>query len=101
MYKLSTLNKIQKDLATWYEHDYLTPDHGDMVRDEIRALLPKFKKFAINLTDAISPFEEDMDNMISPNDGDLYKSIQNRIYNVPGVFERIGSWKELIAKPKL
>lgn len=101
LFRLSTLHKIQKDLASWYENDYLTPDHGEMVRDEIKAILPQFKRFAINLTDCMSPEDEENDSMIAPEDGDLYKSIQQRIYSVPGVFERIGSWKELIAKPKM
>ena len=101
LFRLSTLHKIQKDLASWYENDYLTPDHGEMARDEIKAILPQFKRFAINLTDCMSPEDEENDSMIAPEDGDLYKSIQQRIYSVPGVFERIGSWKELIAKPKM
>ena len=41
------------------------------------------------------PFEDLMDNMLAPENGELYKSIMNKIYTAPRVFERIGKWKDL------
>lgn len=101
MFQLTTLHRITKDMGVWFEHGYFTPDHGDMIRDHIKLVLSKMKRFAIGITDTMRPGDELLDNMLAPNDGDLYKSIQNKIYSTPKVFERISNWKELIAKPKL
>ena len=64
-------------------------------------LAPKLKKFAINLTDTMHPFEVENDCMLGPEDGNLYKSIKNRIFTAPGAFERISIWQELITQPKM
>jgi hypothetical protein len=44
------------------------------------------------------PFEDLFDSMLAPNDGNLYKSVVNRIYNAPNAFSRIANWKELYSK---
>lgn len=94
LFRLSTLEKIMKDIGTWYEHGYLTVEHGDMIREEIKNILPKMVKYAINLTDAMKPSDDDTESMIAPPDGDLYKSITNRIFTAPNTFSRIENWKE-------
>lgn len=101
LFQMSTLHKITKDMGQWFEYGYFTPEQGDMIREHIKLVLSKMKRFAIGLTDTMRPGEELLDNMLAPNDGDLYKSIQNKIYSTPKAFERISNWKELIAKPKL
>lgn len=86
LFRLSTLQNIMKDIGTWYENGYLTADHGDMIREEIKNILPKISRFAINLTDAMKPREEETESMIAPSDGDLYKSIANKIFTAPKTF---------------
>jgi hypothetical protein len=39
--------------------------------------------------------------MIAPDDGDLYKSIVQRVYSAPDVFARPKNWKELVKTAKL
>jgi hypothetical protein len=66
-----------------------------MIRDSISDLLPKLKKHAVRLTYCLLPPESMTESMIAPADGNLYKSVVNRIYSSPNAFERIGNWKEL------
>jgi len=61
------------------------------------------KRFAATIADSLPPKDEYLDSMIAPADGDMYGSIVNRLYNLPGTFSRYKNWKELVtpAKPKL
>lgn len=52
----------------------------------------------VALTYYMSPSEDLFDSMLAPKDGQLYKSVVNRIYSAPGVFERIETWKDLYEK---
>ena len=72
-----------------------------MIRTEIKRLLHELKPFMIKMSDYVYPSDELNDCMIAPNDGDLYKSIQNQVYSAPGVFSRISNWKELISRAKM
>lgn len=49
----------------------------------------------IRLTYSMLPSEVFADSMLSPENGDLYKSIVNRVYSAPKAFERIENWREL------
>lgn len=94
--KLSALYKITKDFTSWLEFGYFTTEHTQMIRKETKRLLVVLKKYAIAITDNFYPPDELMDCMIAPNDGDLYKSIKQRVYSAPGAFQRISNWKELV-----
>lgn len=75
LFNLSTLTKIERDLTTWLEHAYFTYDHVEMIRNEIKNILGKMKRFTAVLTDCMLPHESLFDNMIAPNDGNLYGNI--------------------------
>jgi len=53
------------------------------------------KRHAVAYTYALSYEEELIDSMLAPTDGQLYKSIVQRVYSSPNAFERISNWKEL------
>ena len=73
-----------------------------MIREEIRNILSKMKRFTVALSDTMHLSEEElMDVMIAPNDGNLYGNIVKQLYNSPGVFERISNWKDIVNGPKL
>lgn len=59
------------------------------------------KRFSVSLADTMMPVEQLMDSMLAPNDGELYKSIENKIYSSPNVFSRIPIWQELVTKKSL
>ena len=101
LFKISALHRISRDFSAWLEHGYFDASHCKMVREELKRLTAEFKKYAISLTDAFQPYDELMDCMIAPSDGDLYKSIKSRIFSGPKVFERISNWKDLVARSKL
>lgn len=54
-----------------------------------------FKKHAVAFTYCFNPAEDLVDSMLAPQDGDLYRSISQRIYASPAAFERIRNWREL------
>lgn len=75
MFRLSALYTIEKNIADWYENGYLNAEHGAMIRDEIKVILKKMKRFMMAMTDSFKPADEKLDCMICPPDGDLYKSV--------------------------
>lgn len=100
LFRLSALNRLWNSLQDFYEHGYFTHEHGVMIKAEIKVTLTKMKRFTVTLTDSMLPSDDQLDSMIAPPDGDLYKSIQNKIYSAPGVFDRISNWKELVKKSR-
>lgn len=98
LFRLSALHRLQRNIGDFFEYGYFTPEHGAMIRSEIKVALTKMKRFTVALTDTMLPADDQLDSMIAPADGDLYKSIQNKIYSAPGVFDRIENWKDLVKK---
>lgn len=72
---MSALCRIQKNIGDFYEHGYFTPEHGLMIRNETKVILSKMKRFTVVLTDTMTPTDDQLDSMIAPADGELYKSI--------------------------
>ena len=92
LFKLSTLHKIERDLATWLEHGYFTYDHVEMIRNEIKETLGQLKPFSAVVADTLQPHDRYIEVMIAPKDGDLYGSIVKQLYSAPGVFDRASFW---------
>ena len=94
LYQLHCVSRIDADLGTFRDGDYLTSEHGDWVKDTILSLCSKLKRHAISLVDAFYPCDGMMDSMIAPGDGDLYGSILNRLYYTKDAFGKVKNWKE-------
>ena len=86
---------IVQDIGTFYKYGYLSPEQGEALQDQIKADLPKLEKFSVALVNCYQPPEELMDCMIAPSNGELYKSIQRRMFSQKDAFARISNWKEL------
>jgi hypothetical protein len=99
LFKLHCLTRIEADLGTFRDGDYLTSEHGEWVKESILEICSKLKRHVISLTDLFYPYDDMMDSMIAPGDGDLYGSIVNRIYHSGDAFERASNWKDCIASP--
>ena len=84
--------KISKDFGSFYEFGFLNNEHGKLIKMEIKEILKKLKKFAVSLADSMMPIDQLFDSMLAPSDGELYKSITNKIYSAPKVFSRISIW---------
>lgn len=96
LYQLHCLTRIDADLGTFRDGDYLSSDHGDMIKQTILSLCGKVKRHAIPLVESFYPSEELFDSMIAPGNGDLYGSILNRIYYSGNSFGKIRNWQECI-----
>ena len=67
-----------------------------MIREEIKQTLSDLRRFTAVLADSLCVEDKLLDSMIAPRNGDLYNSIQNKIFSQPGVFERTKNWKEIV-----
>lgn len=94
LYKLHCLTRIEADLGTFRDGDYLTSEQGEIIKGAILKLCSQVKRHAISLVDTFYPDDELFDSMIAPANGDLYGSIINRIFYSGNAFERVKNWKE-------
>lgn len=93
LYQLYCLTRIEQDLGTFRDGDYLSSEHGDITKNEIIKLCGELKRHIIPLVETFYPGDEMMDSMIAPGNGDLYGSIVNKIYGAPNTFGKIKNWK--------
>ena len=98
LFRINALHKIQQDLGTWLEPEYLTSQHVTMIKQGITKSCEKFKRHAVAFVNLLPPYGKQFDSMLAPEDGQLYKSIISRIYNAPNAFGRIENWKDLYHK---
>jgi len=90
LFRLDALHRINKDIGFWLEHHYFNPDvHPAMIRTNIKDCMTKLKRHMVALTYSFFPREDIFENMIAPRDGDLYKSVVNKVYQAPKAFERL------------
>ncbi|CDW72715.1 peroxisomal acyl-coenzyme a oxidase 3 [Stylonychia lemnae] len=98
LFKLDALTRINQNIGTWLEVNYLNADHAQSVRKQIKSCLQDLKRHIIQLTYGMAPSEELVDSMIAPNDGNLFESIVSRVFTAPKAFERTEHWRELYQK---
>ena len=98
LFQLHCLTRIEMDLGTFRDGDYLTSEHGDMIKAGILRILGEVKRHIIPLVETFYPGEELMDSMLAPANGDLYGAIVNKIYTAPNAFERIKNWQSIYKK---
>jgi Acyl-CoA oxidase len=92
LYQLHCLSRIEADLGTFRDGDYLSSEQGELVKQTILTLCQKVKRHAIPLVETFYPGDEVFDSMIAPGNGDLYGSILNRIYYSGDAFGKIKNW---------
>lgn len=92
LYQLHCLTRIDADLGTFRDGDYLSSEQGEMIKQAILRLCGQVKRHAIALVETFYPGEEVFDSMIAPGNGDLYGSILNRLYYSGNAFGRAANW---------
>ena len=55
LFKVSALFMIIKDIGSWFEYGYLSPEQADMIRSELKRLLEVLKKYSVVITDYFIP----------------------------------------------
>lgn len=90
--RLHCLMKIQQDIGLLLETEYFNSNHSQMVRSSIVKICKAFKRHAIKYTYSLPPNEIIVDSMLAPQDGNLYKSVVNRVFTSPKSFERYKNW---------
>lgn len=100
LYQLHCLSRIDADLGTFRDGDYLSSEHGELIKQLILKLCGQVKRHAIPLVESFYPGEELFDSMIAPANGDLYGSILNRIYYSGDAFGRVSNWKDCLQTPE-
>ncbi len=95
-FQIYCLTKILKDIGTFREHDFLTTEHYQIVRDCLPPMYGSFTRHVGKILDSFYPPEEMMDSFLAPTNGDLYGHIVDRLMTAPKTFERHPNWKSFL-----
>uniref|UniRef100_A0AAV1TQA9 Acyl-coenzyme A oxidase n=1 Tax=Peronospora matthiolae TaxID=2874970 RepID=A0AAV1TQA9_9STRA len=74
---------IIKSLGDFRQHDYLSTDQADLVREQVVHLLPVIRKNCVLLTDAWDFSDFELNSTIGRYDGDIYRALVKRAADEP------------------
>jgi len=81
---LYALTRIQIDLGTFRDYDYISSTQAQLLRKEIINLCSILKDQAVSLVDAVAPPDWVLYSPIGRSDGQVYKHLYDHVmYNQP------------------
>ena len=83
LFRLDALSRIKKGLSTWLEGGYFDGTHVAIIREGIMKTNAAIKRHAVAYTYSLLYDEDLIDSMLAPTDGQLYKSIVQRVQTSP------------------
>ncbi|KAG5667018.1 hypothetical protein PVAND_015020 [Polypedilum vanderplanki] len=82
-----------------YEGSFITNVHAnELLQTGILQLLPVIKDEAVALVDAIAPPDFIVNSPLGMSDGEVYKHLENFMYQTPDTFTRPSWWKDVVYK---
>lgn len=90
-------------LSTLYEGNFMPSDikAGSLLESGTLEFLNELKNEAVALVDSISPPDFIINSPLGMSDGNVYKHLQNYIYQTPDTFTRPHWWKEILNQENL
>ncbi|KAG5668840.1 hypothetical protein PVAND_016762 [Polypedilum vanderplanki] len=84
-----------------YESGFVTSINAcELLQTGILQLLPIIKDQSIALVDAIAPPDYILNSPLGMSDGEVYKHLENFIYQSPDTFTRPSWWRDIVYKEK-
>ncbi|KAL3665484.1 hypothetical protein V7S43_009519 [Phytophthora oleae] len=74
---------ITKSLGDFRQHDYLSSQQVDLVREQVVRLLPIIRKNCVLLTDAWDFSDFELNSTVGRYDGDIYRALVRRAADEP------------------
>ncbi|KAG7392577.1 hypothetical protein PHYBOEH_006343 [Phytophthora boehmeriae] len=90
---------IAKSLGDFRQHDYLTSQQADLVREQVVRLLPIIRKNCVLLTDAWDFSDFELNSTIGRYDGDIYRALVKRAADEPLNKTQVPEGYEAYLKP--
>jgi acyl-CoA oxidase len=89
---------VTKYLATLFEGNFISSDvsPGILLQNGILKLLSDLKNEAVALVDAIAPTDFILNSPLGMSDGNIYKHLENYLYQTEDTFTRPKWWREII-----
>ncbi|KAK6637956.1 hypothetical protein RUM44_008379 [Polyplax serrata] len=87
---------LDQHMAILYQGGYCTgPNPVQFVRDGIIKLCSDLKPEAVSLMDALAPPDFIVNSVLGHSDGNVYKHMQNKMFQTPFTFHRPYWWEEI------
>ncbi|ETK92292.1 hypothetical protein F441_04408 [Phytophthora nicotianae CJ01A1] len=90
---------ITKSLGDFRQHDYLSSQQADLVRNQVVRLLPLIRKNCVLLTDAWDFSDFELNSTIGRYDGDIYRALVKRAADEPLNKSQVPDGYEMYLKP--
>ena len=71
------------------------PNPAQFVRDGILKLCKELKVEVVSLVDVLAPPDFILNSVLGKSDGNVYKNIENKMFQSEKTFSRPGWWKEI------
>lgn len=101
-------NLLLRHIGSLYEGGYVVGSQpAQLIKQGILENLQVLKNDSVALVDAIAPSDFVLNSPLGMSDGEVYKHLQNVLWQTPGTFERpewwrnISNWRNELNKSKL
>lgn len=94
---LFALSRMEADLGTFRENDYLNCQQTKWIRNAILHLCDILKKEMVSLVDAVAPPDQILGSALGYSDGYVYKHLWNAAITSKAAFERPSWWHHIKA----
>eukprot|EP00347_Sterkiella_histriomuscorum_P000459 403375781 len=98
LFLLDALTRIKEKAGQFHEAGIFLGSQNItfLIESTILDICSKLKPHILSITDIFPQDNEKFTNILGPDDGDLYKSIKNKLFSEPHAFDKPANWKELL-----
>ena len=97
LFELFVLTKVQSDLGTFREGDYLTSDQGITVKEYVLDLVNELGESLVRLVDAIAVPDRLIGSPFACSSGEMYKKYTNLVESAEDCYEK-PKWGNLLSE---
>ena len=88
LYELFTLGKIEEDLNTFRDNDYISTEQAWVIKETVVALTREVGESAVRLIDAVAFPDQMVGSVLGNSDGQIYRHMCEAVEQGPGVTDK-------------
>jgi acyl-CoA oxidase len=88
LYELFVLSKIEEDLCTFRDNDYISTDQAWVIKETVIALTHEVGESAVRLIDAVAFPDQIVGSVLGNSDGQIYRHLGEAVENGPEVTDK-------------
>ena len=90
LYELFVLSKIEEDLSTFRDHDYLTTEQAWMIKETVVKLTHELGESSVRIIDSVAFPDQIVGSVLGNSDGQMYKHFADAVEKSPDFMQKPG-----------